>query len=256
MIEAFVNTPQKPEKVVWYKKSFDKFAKGGKWQWSWWGFLMGPWFLLYRKVYGWGFLFLVLTIAAAVIENHAVAASVQLILYVILGGFSAYLIYSRFVTKKRNIEEAFPDESQRVAEMQNIGGGNKAVMLAPVVFAGIVLLGIVASVTIPKLPSFSPMANVPKCSDPETIRLVKQIIGGNNVYAGLLGVNSLEDIKLDVIRTVKKDPDVNMYTCKANLNFGADTTSNMFANALGKLTYTVSLTDDKKQFIVELVPNQ
>jgi hypothetical protein len=133
----------------------------------------------------------------------------------------------------------------------------KTIKLIGIIFASffgiIMVLGILASVIIPKLAETRDMANLPKCSDPETVQLVKQIVSDNQLLSTLYADNKAEDLKLDMIRTVKKDKDIEMYTCKAKIDFGKEIDDNpVLATAFSSITYTVSLTDDKKQFIVEL----
>lgn len=257
MIESFVNTPENPKKVIWYKKAFTKFQREGKpkmkWHWSWWGFLAGPWFLFYRKVYAIGFMFLLLILATMAIPNPMIVSILQLLIYLFLGGFSAYYIYRQYEKKKQQIEETWQTESEKVVAMQSLGGTNKIIAVLPALGVILVAVGIAVSVIIPKL---SPMGDVPKCSDPETVQLVKKILNRDWEFTYFMEQNRIEDINLDTIRTVKIDDQVGMYTCKASVKPADAKKGNPFVlKGLNNVTYTVALTDDKQKYIVEILPN-
>jgi Protein of unknown function (DUF2628) len=144
MVEAFVGKPDAPDKGLWYANSFAKYSINGvdkmTWNWSWWAFFGGIWFLLYRKAYAAaGGLFLI-SLAAAFIPFAG------FVIWVLTGGFSSYFVYKVFKIKKLEIEAAYQDESQRVNMMQVLGGYNQwvvivAIILNLIAFIGIFMLG-------------------------------------------------------------------------------------------------------------------
>ncbi len=146
MLEAFVGKPDTPEKGLWYANSFSKYDMNGvdvmKWNWSWWAFFGGIWFLLYRKAYAAAGGLLLISILASFIPFSGIIISI------LAGGFSTYAIYKVYKTKKHEIEASTMDEEQRIEMMRVVGGYNAWVAW---VFPIIVLLGILAALVLPKL---------------------------------------------------------------------------------------------------------
>ena len=140
MIEAFVGKPEAPEKGLWYANTFAKYNVNGvdaiKWRWSWWAFMGGIFFLLYRKAYAAaGGLFLI-SLVSGIIPFGG------LVVWVLTGGFSPYFVYKVYKTKKLEIETVQGDENQRVAMMQELGGYNQWVIWVAVILNIIVLLAL------------------------------------------------------------------------------------------------------------------
>ena len=131
MLEAFVGKPQEPEKGLWYATAFSKYNVNGvdvmKWHWSWWAFMGGVFFLLYRKAYAAaGGLFLI-SLVSGIIPFGGV------VVWVLTGGFSPYFVYRVYKTKKLEIEGAQSDENQRVFMMEQLGGYNQWVIWVAVI---------------------------------------------------------------------------------------------------------------------------
>ncbi len=146
MLEAFVGKPDSPEKGLWYANAFSKYDINGvdvmRWNWSWWAFFGGIWFLIYRKAYAAaGGLFLI-SIVASFIPFSGIVISI------LAGGFSTYFVYRVYKTKKLEIEAANLDESQRIEMMKVVGGYNA---WAAWVFPILIVLGILAAIAVPQL---------------------------------------------------------------------------------------------------------
>jgi hypothetical protein len=139
MVEAFVGKPDAPDKGLWYANAFSKYNVNGvdkmSWNWSWWAFFGGIWFLLYRKAYAAaGGLFLI-SLASAFIPFAGI------IIWVLSGGFSPYFVYKVYQTKKLEIEAAQESESQRINTMQMLGGYNQWVVIVAVILNIMALIG-------------------------------------------------------------------------------------------------------------------
>jgi len=144
MLEAFVGKPDKPEKGLWYANAFAKYDVNGvdamRWNWSWWAFFGGIWFLIYRKAYAAaGGLFLI-SIASAFIPFAG------LIIWVLSGGYSPYFVYKTYRAKKLQIEAAEGDENRRIEMMQALGGYNQWVVVLAVVLNVLVFIGIMMAI--------------------------------------------------------------------------------------------------------------
>ncbi len=140
MVEAFVGKEDDPAKGFWYANAFSKYNVNGvdsmKWNWSWWAFFGGIFFLLYRKAYAAaGGLFLI-SLVSGIIPFGG------LVIWILSGGFSPYFVYKVFKTKKLEIEAAQQDENQRVAMMKELGGYNQWVIWVAVAINVLVLIGV------------------------------------------------------------------------------------------------------------------
>jgi len=144
MLEAFVGKPDKPEKGLWYANAFAKYDVNGvdamKWNWSWWAFFGGIWFLIYRKAYAAaGGLFLI-AIASSFVPFGG------LVISILAGGYSPYFVYKTYKTKKLQIEAAEGDENRRVEMMEKLGGYNTwAAWLFPVIVVIAIIAGVAAN---------------------------------------------------------------------------------------------------------------
>jgi len=144
MLEAFVGKPDAPDKGLWYATAFNKYNINGvdkmAWNWSWWAFFGGIWFLLYRKAYAAaGGLFLI-SLASAFIPFAG------LIIWILSGGFSSYFVYKVYQTKKMEIEAAQQGDAQRINTMQMVGGYNQWVVIVAIALNIIVFVGIIVMV--------------------------------------------------------------------------------------------------------------
>lgn len=140
MLEAFVAKPDRPEKGLWYANAFAKYDVNGvdtmRWNWSWWAFFGGIWFLIYRKAYAAaGGLFLI-AIASSFIPFGG------LVISILAGGYSTYFVYKTYKTKKLEIEAAEGDENRRIEMMQELGGYNQWVVILAVIVNVLVLVGV------------------------------------------------------------------------------------------------------------------
>ena len=139
MIEAFVNNP---EKTSWYIESFKKYQINGidkmTWNWSWWAFFGGVFFLLYRKAYMAALgLFLLTMILSSV-------PIVSLIISIMAGGLSTYFVYKTYKDKKTEIENTISDNQKRLDTMRVIGGFNTWVLWLAGVLYGLIVIGVLA----------------------------------------------------------------------------------------------------------------
>lgn len=95
--------------------------------------------------------------------------------------------------------------------------------------------------------------NVPKCGDPETIDLVKEIafdVLENNLLLQLLGAGGENNFSFELkyIRTTSEDPETGAFECAADMEIYANS---KFLNEI-PITYTVELTDDGENFYVNV----
>ena len=146
MIEAFVN---KPEKTLWYQNSFRKYQVNGidkmSWNWSWWAFFGGVFFLLYRKAYMAALGLFVISIIASWIPLA------PLIIWILTGGLSTYFVYKKYSEKKKQIEATITDTQTRIDTMREIGGYNNWVVWLAVIVNALLLIGIIAAVALPEV---------------------------------------------------------------------------------------------------------
>ena len=146
MIEAFVG---KPDKLYWYTNSFSKFNVNGvpamKWNWSWWAFFGGVFFLLYRKAYLAALVLLIATMTLGMIPFMG------LIIWILTGGYSTYFVYTKYMKMKSEIESVVDDEEKRVETMKKLGGYNSWVIWVYTIFMIIMFIGILAAIAIPEM---------------------------------------------------------------------------------------------------------
>ena len=84
-IEAFIQ-----KNSDYFINKFKTFEKGEKISWNWWAFLFPGIYLLYRKVYLWGFLVVFGMVMTVRLPFSGIVWGV------IIGMFANYLIYKRF----------------------------------------------------------------------------------------------------------------------------------------------------------------
>ena len=139
MIEAFVN---KPEKTSWYMESFKKYQINGidkmAWNWSWWAFFGGFFFLLYRKAYMAAIVLFLLSIIFSSVPL------ISLIVSIVAGGLSTYFVYKTYKEKKAKIENTIDDTQKRIDTMRVIGGYNTWVLWVAAALYGLILIGVIA----------------------------------------------------------------------------------------------------------------
>ena len=148
MIDAFVD---KPEKTLWYQNAFEKYQVNGidrvAWNWSWWAFFGGFFFLLYRKAYMAALGLFVLSFLASWVPI------LPLIIYILTGGYATYFIYKNYSEKKKEVETTIEDTQTRIDTMRELGGYNNwAIWLAAILY-GIILIAVITAVTAPEAQS-------------------------------------------------------------------------------------------------------
>ncbi|WP_456400348.1 hypothetical protein [Persephonella sp.] len=92
-------------------------------------------------------------------------------------------------------------------------------------------------------------SSTPKCSDRETKDLVIEIVKDQLLKIGFGGVIDKLEMKVENIRTIEYQKDVDKYMCKAE--FILKNKENNQQNVL-PITYTVQKTDDGEKFYVEV----
>jgi len=138
MLEAFV---QNEKSLSFYANAYNVMKSGDslnlKFFWSWWAFFGNPVFLLYRKLYIPFAISLVIMILLIPIDPFG-----RLLVWIILGSISPYLVLKSFVKKKQQIEFNLEDENQRIEAMKNIGGVNRwALALVLIPLLSLLILG-------------------------------------------------------------------------------------------------------------------
>lgn len=138
MLKAYVNNP---EKTFWYQNAFRQYKINGidkmAWNWSWWAFFGGVFFLLYRKAYleALGLFFLSL-VSSAIIPFFG-----GIIVSILAGGFSTYFLYKGYEKKKFEIERTIDDSQKRLETMRILGGYNTwAIWVAGIIYTILTLL--------------------------------------------------------------------------------------------------------------------
>lgn len=138
MLYAFVG---KPEKFFWYKNAFAKYNHNGvqdfAWNWSWYAFFFSFWYLLYRKVYSWSAILILIYVFFG-----NIGGIYGLLINIILGGTLPYFVYQKYYEKKKEIEEHIKDEEMRIEIMEKIGGTNNWIVTVTIVFCVITLIAI------------------------------------------------------------------------------------------------------------------
>lgn len=129
-VEAFINNPRSFD---WYYDTFKKFSnlehKKPIWQWSWWAFLGGVWFLFYRKLYLEG---LIIWLIGSLL-TFTFGPVAMLPLMIALGGYTPWLIYRRFKKIKREVEYTTSDSKERLFLLEDQGGCNQ--LIIPIIIA-------------------------------------------------------------------------------------------------------------------------
>ncbi len=139
MLAAFVG---KPDKFWYYKNAFSKFNFNGidkmKWVWSWWAFFGNFWFLWYRKAYVAAFVCFVLMIVIGWVPV------LNLVYFILVGGYSVYFIYKTFKRLKMEIEHTTDKEDERIAYMIERGGYNTWVIWLYIIINILAFVGFMA----------------------------------------------------------------------------------------------------------------
>lgn len=139
---------------IYYKNKFDKFDEtesGLNASWNWPAFFFSALWSLYRKMYGWFFVFWGITMVSNMLDNSGSPelSAIVLIVPTILFAIFANSLYHKKITKI--IEKAkneISDENKLVEYLKYKGGVN---IWAPLILVIIPIVGILLAVIIPKL---------------------------------------------------------------------------------------------------------
>lgn len=120
MIEAYID---KPEVTDWYVNSFNRFSINGidivKWNWSWWAFFGGVFYLLYRKAYIPALIVFILNFLVGIVPFG------HLILWILTGGYAPYFVYKTYKEKRLEVVSAIEDKQKRLDTLRILGGTNE-----------------------------------------------------------------------------------------------------------------------------------
>lgn len=139
--------------TIYYQTKFEKFEKKEpdlKASWNWSAFFFGGVWALYRKMYGWFFLFLGITVVSNTLEKEApfFSAMISLILWIAFAIFSNSLYHNSLTKKIAIAKKTIDDENKLIEYLKYKGGVNTWVIW---VFASITIIGILAAILIPML---------------------------------------------------------------------------------------------------------
>lgn len=119
MIEAYID---KPEVTQWYVNAFSRYSINGidvtRWNWSWWAFFGGVFYLLYRKAYLPAIILFVLNLLVGVIPFG------HLILWILTGGYAPYFVYKTYKEKLLEVDTVFNDRAKKIETLRVLGGTN------------------------------------------------------------------------------------------------------------------------------------
>lgn len=136
--KALLSYLGKEKGFEWYKKSFAKHdAKKGKfaWSWSFWAFIGGGWYFIYRRMFVEGVCLLALGVFLA-----TTYPAMMLSLKISMGGIAPYMLYVRYKNTKNDVESKYKKEKGRLEALGERGGYfQPAIYLA----VGVYLLAIV-----------------------------------------------------------------------------------------------------------------
>jgi len=140
-IKAYINKPQSQQ---YYIDAFEKYTTNGidqfRWNWSWWAFGGGIFFLLYRKLYLEAAVFAVITFLSSFVPIAS------LIIWVISGGTLTYFVYQRYNKIKTQVEENIDDPIKQQESLIELGGYNNWALWIAVIINALVLLTIIGTI--------------------------------------------------------------------------------------------------------------
>jgi hypothetical protein len=119
-IEAYIGTPKS---VEYYKKAFQSYQIAGvdqfRWNWSWWAFGGGVFYLLYRKLYLEALVYFLIFIMLGFLPF------ISLILWIVSGGVLPYFVYKRYKKIKEQVETNLGDLDREIVALKELGGVNR-----------------------------------------------------------------------------------------------------------------------------------
>ncbi|WP_457624809.1 DUF2628 domain-containing protein [Persephonella sp.] len=132
------------ERADYYIEKFKKFEEtGGALSWNWAAFFFGLLWMLYRKMYLYSAVFIVLLlffIGALIyfgLYSEPVMIGIQLWLYVGFGAFGNYIYYTFVESKVSKLEKEIQDIEQLKVALARKGGTDK---ITPVLFFLIIFI--------------------------------------------------------------------------------------------------------------------
>jgi len=142
-IKAYID---KPKSEDYYIKAFEKYNLTGvdqfKWNWSWWSFFGGVFFLLYRKLYIEALIFfIILTIVGQLptsIDQIPVIGEIDIVYFltwIASGGIFPYFVYRRFRKIKNETDNYIEDK--RIDKIRELGGVNNWALVIGFIFSAL-----------------------------------------------------------------------------------------------------------------------
>ena len=135
-----------------YEKVFNRLTTSTeKYGWNWAAFLVAPFWLLYRKLYGFGALVIFFNIAftfAALSSNTTMNMWLPWVYMGMIGSIGDYLVYRRFQKKLAEVKQMYPQNTElQLQLLANWGGANTlAVTVSVILYVVLVLFLLVAFV--------------------------------------------------------------------------------------------------------------
>jgi len=135
MLNAFI---QKDDKLLYYLNNYKKLIQDGefkyKFSWSWSGFFFTWLLLLYRKSY-------IYAIIGFFLFYMFDSFALTIILMLMMGSFSNFLILKKYHDKKVELENSIEDEEDRIIAMHNYGGNFSILLMILIFFLALVSIG-------------------------------------------------------------------------------------------------------------------
>lgn len=146
--EAFVG----PKNGIYYLAKFDAIERrggGARATWNWPAFLFNAVWALYRKMYGWFFVFWGVAFVSSIIEkagSPGISALIIVASMVLFGLYANAIYYRRAKRTIAEVSTAVDEPSKRITYLRAKGGVH---VWAPWVFISIPAVGILAAVLLP-----------------------------------------------------------------------------------------------------------
>ncbi|MDH5454892.1 MAG: pilin [Gammaproteobacteria bacterium] len=162
-----------PKNADYYARRFDQIKRGGSSvSWHWPAFFISSWWLLYRKMWLYAFLYwIVLPFSLGIISGFAGAAvgaevasgvyyvSYLLITFLLVPMFANRLYYRHAQKKADKVAAITSSAEQQAAELNRIGGtSNIVLVLLPIILA--FLIGVIAAISVPAYNDYTIRAQV------------------------------------------------------------------------------------------------
>jgi len=135
-IEAFIQ-----KNSDYFIEKFKRFEEGRVISWNWWAFFLPGIYLLYRKVYLWGFLIVVGRVLTMKLPLSGIFWGI------IVGMFANYLIYKRYKALLKGAEKRGLSEEETIEFLKKEGGVNKFFAIWAIIAVGYYLFGLIYFLT-------------------------------------------------------------------------------------------------------------